>query len=385
MATACSCAMPQKRGWPKCKWPKPPSNAALARTSRASPIAWSPITARPTSNWRPLSRPRVRVFPTSCCTRIRRRWSSSSSPRTRMPSSFSSVRRSTARTPNSGISPGRRCPCCRITCRWSPHYRRTCTDLVARCRGTDSQLRAAVPLQNLATGWTMPPRAPARWHQGFVRQHRPRLAASCLHSARGRMGIISARGLAAACGSLSRAVRGFPAFRTGLVWCFRSILENDKGCRMHLLDITMLHGPAVGGVSRYLSTKRRWIRDNTRVRHSQLVAAPAAGRGTDGEFLLPGVRLPLCGPLHWPLDAARWIDTIGALAPDVIEANDVGSAAWFALAAARKMDVPLLGFAHVDLVRFARERKGAHVFAGRDDDGAAVVERAHVSDDDALC
>jgi len=128
---------------------------------------------------------------------------------------------------------------------------------------------------------------------------------------------------------------------------------------MHLLDVTMLHGPAVGGVSRYLSTKRRWIRDNTRVRHSQLVAAPAAGRGTDGEFLLPGIRLPLCGPLHWPLDAARWIDTIGALAPDVIEANDVGSAAWFALAAARKMDVPLLGFAHVDLVRFARERKGA--------------------------
>jgi alpha-1,6-mannosyltransferase len=127
---------------------------------------------------------------------------------------------------------------------------------------------------------------------------------------------------------------------------------------MHLLDVTMLHGPAVGGVSRYLSTKRRWLRDNTRVRHSQLVAGESAGRGQDGEFVLPGIRVAGCGPLRWPLDAPRWISTIDALRPDVIEANDMGSAAWFALIAARKLDVPLLGFAHVDLVRFARERKG---------------------------
>src|SRR5665213_2087547 len=192
----------------------------------------------------------------------------------------------------------------------------------------------------------------------LVRQRRPPLAASCLHSARGRIGImvrVDRPPLVAACvvppGDFLHSARAWYAVPDPF-W-------KSKGSRMHLLDVTMLHGPAVGGVSRYLSTKRRWIRDNTRVRHSQLVAAPAAGRGTDGEFLLPGIRLPLCGPLHWPLDAARWIDTIGALAPDVIEANDVGSAAWFALAAARKMDVPLLGFAHVDLVRFARERKGA--------------------------
>ncbi|MEO6928491.1 MAG: glycosyltransferase [Casimicrobiaceae bacterium] len=127
---------------------------------------------------------------------------------------------------------------------------------------------------------------------------------------------------------------------------------------MHLLDVTMLHGPAVGGVSRYLSTKRRWMRDNTRVQHSQLVAAARAGRGEDGEYLLPGLRIPLCGPLRWPIDPMRWVDTIRRLRPDVIEANDVGSAAWFALAAAHKLDIPLLGFAHVDLVRFARERKG---------------------------
>ncbi|MEP7062045.1 MAG: glycosyltransferase [Betaproteobacteria bacterium] len=128
---------------------------------------------------------------------------------------------------------------------------------------------------------------------------------------------------------------------------------------MHLLDVTMLHGPAVGGVSRYLSTKRRWMQHNTPVRHSQLVAGEREGRGADGEFVLPGMRLPWCGPLRWPVDAMRWIGAIEALQPDVIEANDMGSAAWFSLVAARRMDVPLLGFAHVDLVRFARERKGA--------------------------
>jgi alpha-1,6-mannosyltransferase len=127
---------------------------------------------------------------------------------------------------------------------------------------------------------------------------------------------------------------------------------------MHLIDVTMLHGPAVGGVSRYLSTKRRWLQDNTRVRHSQLMAGSAAGRGDDGEYLLPGTRLPGCGALRWPLDAPRWIDTLAALEPDVIEANDIGTAAWFSLAAARRLDVPLVGFAHVDLVRFARERRG---------------------------
>jgi len=128
---------------------------------------------------------------------------------------------------------------------------------------------------------------------------------------------------------------------------------------MHLVDVTMLHGPAVGGVSRYLSTKYRWLQDNTRVRHSQLMANATPGRGENGEILLAGRRLPGCGELLWPMEARRWVDTIAVLEPDVIEANDIGTSAWFALAAARKLDVPLVAFAHVDLVRFARERRGA--------------------------
>jgi alpha-1,6-mannosyltransferase len=127
---------------------------------------------------------------------------------------------------------------------------------------------------------------------------------------------------------------------------------------MHLADVTMLHGPAVGGVSRYLSTKRRWLHDNTRVRHSQVVATREAETAGDGEVFLPAVRVPGMGDVGWPWQARRWIDTICALEPDVIEANDLGTPAWFALAAARRLDVPLLAFAHVDIVRFARERRG---------------------------
>ncbi len=127
---------------------------------------------------------------------------------------------------------------------------------------------------------------------------------------------------------------------------------------MHLVDVTMLHGPAVGGVSRYLATKRRWLRDHGGVRHSQVVAAAAEGRGGEGEVLLRGLRLPGCGELRWAFDAPRWVDALAALEPDVIETSDLGSEAWFALAAARRCSVPLIAFAHVDLVHFADARRG---------------------------
>lgn len=127
---------------------------------------------------------------------------------------------------------------------------------------------------------------------------------------------------------------------------------------MHLVDVTMLHGPAAGGVSRYLATKRRWLRQNARIRHSQVVATARDGRGRDGEVLLSGVRLPRCGELRWAWNVLRWVDTLDALEPDVIETSDLGSEAWFALAAAHKRSVPVIGFAHVDLVRFACRRGG---------------------------
>lgn len=127
---------------------------------------------------------------------------------------------------------------------------------------------------------------------------------------------------------------------------------------MHLLDVTQLYGPTVGGVSRYLSAKRAWLRDLPGMRHTLLTVGPA-GVGPDGELRLPGIRVPFTAPLRWPAPARKWIDAMRTLAPDVIEVSDLGPAAWYALDAARERDTPVLAFAHVDLPRFAEERRGA--------------------------
>ncbi|MBS0322069.1 MAG: glycosyltransferase [Proteobacteria bacterium] len=127
---------------------------------------------------------------------------------------------------------------------------------------------------------------------------------------------------------------------------------------MHILDLSMLYKPASGGVARHLAAKKHWLRSRPGIRHTLLTVGPA-GRSGDGVVMLPGTKIPFAGPLSWPSHPKRWIDAIRHLEPDVIEISDIGPAAWYAFHAARTLGVPVLGFAHVDLVRFARERRGA--------------------------
>src|SRR3569832_321806 len=68
----------------------------------------------------------------------------------------------------------------------------------------------------------------------------------------------------------------------------------------HLLDITMFYASESGGVKRYLSAKRDWLRRHTSVRHSLLV--PAETDSDDGaatrSCASPAIRIT--GGYHWP-------------------------------------------------------------------------------------
>jgi alpha-1,6-mannosyltransferase len=127
---------------------------------------------------------------------------------------------------------------------------------------------------------------------------------------------------------------------------------------MHLVDTTMFYAARGGGVQRYLSAKRAWIRKNTALRHT--IVAPGAA---DGE-VRPGITTlrirsrfrPYGFP--FPLRVRAWRRALVRLAPDLIEAGDPFTPAWAALAAGQHLGVPVVGFYHSDLVRLVGTRLG---------------------------
>src|SRR5581483_11669540 len=109
--------------------------------------------------------------------------------------------------------------------------------------------------------------------------------------------------------------------------------------RMHLVDTTMFFAARGGGVQRYLSAKRAWLRRHGAARHT--IVAPGAA---DGEAQ-PGI-------------TTLRRRALVRLAPDLIEAGDPFTPAWAALRAGQDLGVPAIGFYHSDLVRLVGTRLG---------------------------
>lgn len=141
----------------------------------------------------------------------------------------------------------------------------------------------------------------------------------------------------------------------------------DKTSRtppLHLADVTMFWGPASGGVRRYLEAKRAHLAGRADCRHSLLVPGPyPAWSADDNQWLrqLPARRLPAGDGYRFPLRAGPWREALVELAPDVIEAGDPYVTAHAALAAGRRLDVPVAGFFHSDLSRLLALRFGEWV------------------------
>lgn len=126
---------------------------------------------------------------------------------------------------------------------------------------------------------------------------------------------------------------------------------------MHIVDITLFWTPTCGGVRTYLETKRRWLVNRTGMRHHLLV--PGARRTCqDGLCMLPAPPLPFGHGYRFPWRRRPWVEKLLELAPDIIEAGDPYLPSWAALEAARRLDVPVVGFYHSDLPRLAANRFG---------------------------
>src|SRR5262249_12062363 len=129
---------------------------------------------------------------------------------------------------------------------------------------------------------------------------------------------------------------------------------------MHIADATLFYAPRSGGVRRYLESKRRCLRALRGVRHTLVVPGPAdAMRNGIVEIAAP--RIPFAGGYRLPLRPPAWRDALRRLRPDLIEVGDPYHLAWSALAAAERLGVPAVAFAHSHLSRLLASRFGGAI------------------------
>jgi alpha-1,6-mannosyltransferase len=128
---------------------------------------------------------------------------------------------------------------------------------------------------------------------------------------------------------------------------------------MHLVDTTMFFAARAGGVQRYLSAKRAWLRKHTGLRHTVVAPGPDDGDARPGiTTLRTRSRFRPYG-FPFPLRVRAWRKALVRLAPDLIEAGDPFAPAWAALSAGQDLGVPVVGFYHSDLMRLVGTRLGS--------------------------
>jgi alpha-1,6-mannosyltransferase len=132
---------------------------------------------------------------------------------------------------------------------------------------------------------------------------------------------------------------------------------------MHIVDATLFFAPRSGGVKRYLLAKRRHLQALRGVRHTLLVPGSGRAAPTPGIVEVTAPRIPFAGGYRVPLRPAAWHDALCRIEPDLIEVGDPYHLAWPALAAAARLGIPAVAFAHSHLSRLVAGRFGG--LAGR--------------------
>jgi len=126
---------------------------------------------------------------------------------------------------------------------------------------------------------------------------------------------------------------------------------------MHIADATLFYAPRSGGVRRYLQCKRSHLQTLRGVRHTLVVPGLRSEAGP-GIETVGAPRIPFSGGYRLPLRPAQWRDLLCRIEPDLIEVGDPYHLAWAALAAAERLGVPAVAFAHSDLSRLLASRLG---------------------------
>jgi alpha-1,6-mannosyltransferase len=121
----------------------------------------------------------------------------------------------------------------------------------------------------------------------------------------------------------------------------------------------MFYAPQSGGVKRYLLTKHAWLDGRPDIRHTLLVPGREHARAETGAInSLASWPIPFANGYRLPSRLDAWRRAIEQLEPDIIEAGDPYQLAWTALAAGRRLKIPVVGFYHSDLPRLVGKRFG---------------------------
>ncbi|MBS0365844.1 MAG: glycosyltransferase [Proteobacteria bacterium] len=125
---------------------------------------------------------------------------------------------------------------------------------------------------------------------------------------------------------------------------------------MHLVDTTLFFSPTSGGVKRYLTAKHAWLTSHTPWKHSIVVPGEQAHFEPGGVCTLPGRPVPGTFNYRLPLNPRRWVNTLAALEPTLLEVGDAFHPAWCAWRVARRRGIPVAAFYHSNLPQLAGRR-----------------------------
>ena len=120
---------------------------------------------------------------------------------------------------------------------------------------------------------------------------------------------------------------------------------------LHIVDTTLFFAPHSGGVKRYLLAKNRCLNAMPGIRHTLLVPGARSAWASPGILQQRAPCLPFAGGYRVPWRLRHWRDALCELKPDLIEAGDPYQLAWSVLAAADRLGVPAVAFAHSDVAR----------------------------------
>lgn len=140
----------------------------------------------------------------------------------------------------------------------------------------------------------------------------------------------------------------------------RTVAPRAPGDVARLVDTTMYYAPRSGGVKRFLTEKKNWLRKHRpSVAHTLVVPGQYDGGDGRGLITVASTRLPFGRGYRWPNSKKIWSDRLVSLCPDVIEAGDPYTPGVAALDAGQRLGVPVVGVCHSDPANSAALHFGA--------------------------
>jgi alpha-1,6-mannosyltransferase len=118
---------------------------------------------------------------------------------------------------------------------------------------------------------------------------------------------------------------------------------------MKICDVTQFYSPKSGGVRRYVSEKRRYVRDHTMDEHYLVVPGERTERLREGRlhlFTIKSPRIDRTSRYRLLCNTRLLREYLCEVQPDVIEAGDPYHVAWSLIKTGREIGVPVFGFYH---------------------------------------